>query len=133
MGDVQIIRARPARTSAFNVKEQRIKTRKTLVNFQSASTNNEAERALRHWVIARQISQGIHTEQDTRAFGLIASVTETCRKRRKSPWPYLAEVIAEYRQGNPASFTGIGDTVRQTALGVKTVTAVFVRVCQLNI
>ena len=65
-------------------------------------TNNEAERALRHWVIARQISQGTRTEQGTRAFGLLASVIETCRKRKILPWPYLAKVIAERRKGNLA-------------------------------
>ena len=65
-------------------------------------TNNEAERALRHWVIARLISQGTRTEQGTRAFGLLASVIETCRKRKILPWPYLAKVIAERRKGNPA-------------------------------
>ena len=65
-------------------------------------TNNEAERALRHWVIARMISQGTRTEQGTRAFGLLASVLETCRKRKILPWPYLATVIAERRKGNPA-------------------------------
>ncbi len=65
-------------------------------------TNNEAERALRHWVIARLISQGTRTEQGTRAFGLLASVIETCRKRKILPWPYLAQVIAERRKGNPA-------------------------------
>ena len=65
-------------------------------------TNNEAERALRHWVIARLISQGTRTEQGTRAFGLLASVIETCRKRKILPWLYLAKVIAERRKGNPA-------------------------------
>ncbi|MCP4377556.1 MAG: transposase, partial [bacterium] len=65
-------------------------------------TNNEAERALRHWVIARQISHGTRTEQGTRAFALLASVIDTCRKRGVSPWPYIAEVIAERRKGNPA-------------------------------
>lgn len=65
-------------------------------------TNNEAERALRHWVIARLISQGTRTEQGTRAFGLLASVIETCRKRKILPWPYLARIIAERRKGNPA-------------------------------
>jgi hypothetical protein len=65
-------------------------------------TNNEAERALRHWVIARLITQGTRTSQGTRAFGLLASVIETCRKRNILPWPYLALVIAERRKGNPA-------------------------------
>jgi len=32
----------------------------------------------------------------------LASVIETCRKRAILPWPYLAQVIAERRKGNPA-------------------------------
>jgi transposase len=62
-------------------------------------TNNEAERALRHWVIARRISMGTRTAQGTRAFAHLASVIETCRKRAASPWPYLADVIRLRRQG----------------------------------
>ena len=65
-------------------------------------TNNEAERALRHWVILRRISNGTRTEQGSRAFALLASVIETCRKRNHLPWPYLAHVIAERRQGQAA-------------------------------
>ena len=67
-----------------------------------ALTNNEAERALRHWVILRRISQGTRTKEGTRTFALLASVIETCRKRNVLPWPYLAKVIAERRKGNPA-------------------------------
>lgn len=62
-------------------------------------TNNEAERALRHWVIARKLSYGTRSEQGTRAFGLLASIIETCRKRNVSPWAYLLRVIAARRQG----------------------------------
>jgi len=65
-------------------------------------TNNEAERALRHWVIARLLSQGTRTEQGSRAFALLASIIDTCRRRNLLPWPYLAKVIAERRKGNPA-------------------------------
>jgi len=65
-------------------------------------TNNEAERALRHWVIARLLSQGTRTEEGSRAFALLASVIDTCRRRHLLPWPYLAQVIAERRKGNPA-------------------------------
>lgn len=64
-------------------------------------TNNIAERALRHWVIARKISYGTRTTQGSRAFALLASVIETCRQRKLSPWTYLAEVIAQRRKGNP--------------------------------
>jgi transposase len=62
-------------------------------------TKNEAERALRHWVIARRIGMGTRTDEGTRAFANLASVIETCRKRGLSPWPYLAEVIRQRRQG----------------------------------
>ena len=65
-------------------------------------TNNEAERALRHWVIARRISYGTRTAQGSYAFALTISVIETCRKRGVSPWPYLAEVIRQRRKGLPA-------------------------------
>ena len=65
-------------------------------------TNNEAERALRHWVIARRLSQGTRTEQGSRVFALLASVIDTCRKRNILPWPYLAQVVAERRKGNSA-------------------------------
>lgn len=63
-------------------------------------TNNEAETALRHWVIARRISHGTRTCEGTTAFTLLASVIETCRKRKISPWPYLASVIKARRQGH---------------------------------
>ena len=62
-------------------------------------TNNTAERALRHWVIARLLSQGTRTPQGTRAFGLLASIIDTCRLRQVDPWPYLAEVVANRRRG----------------------------------
>jgi len=64
--------------------------------------HNEAERALRHWVIARRIGMGTRTPQGTRAFALLASVIETCRKRGASPWVYIAEVVRERRRGLPA-------------------------------
>jgi transposase len=65
-------------------------------------TNNEAERALRHWVIARRIGNGTRTAQGTMAFANLASIIETCRKRSVSPWPYLAEVLRQRRRGLPA-------------------------------
>jgi transposase len=66
------------------------------------ATNNAAERALRHWVIARLISHGTRTPQGSRVFAILASVIETCRLRGLSPWTYLASVIAERRKGQPA-------------------------------
>ena len=62
-------------------------------------TNNEAERALRHWVILRQISQGTRTPEGSRRFALLASVIDTCRLRGRSPWEYLRTAIVRRRQG----------------------------------
>jgi hypothetical protein len=64
-------------------------------------TNNAAERALRHWVIARRISHGTRTATGSRAFALLASVIDTCRQRGHSPWSYLTTAIAERRVGRP--------------------------------
>jgi len=62
-------------------------------------TNNAAERALRHWVIARRLSHGTRTAVGSRAFTLLASVIDTCRQRGHSPWNYLAQAIADRRAG----------------------------------
>ncbi len=62
-------------------------------------TNNEAERALRHWVILRRISYGTRTEEGSCVFAILISVIETCRKRQQSPWVFLATVIHNRRIG----------------------------------
>jgi len=63
-------------------------------------TNNEAERALRHWVILRRITYGTRSEQGSRALALFASVIETCRLRESSPLLYIRDVIKLRRQGD---------------------------------
>ena len=70
---------------------------RVLENPQWPLTNNDAERALRHWVIARRIMMGTRCDAGSRTFTLLASVIETCRQRGQVPWPYLAGVIAERR------------------------------------
>ena len=62
-------------------------------------TNNAAEQALRHWVIARRISMGTRSESGSRAFALLASVIETCRKRSAPSWAFIGSVIAAARNG----------------------------------
>jgi transposase len=61
-------------------------------------TNNEAERALRHWVILRLITHGTRTERGSKNLALLASVIDTCRQRGHSPWDYLATAIERRRQ-----------------------------------
>ena len=62
-------------------------------------TNNEAERALRHAVIARNIGFGTRTSEGSLAYSSLLSVIETCRLRNINPWIYIAEVLAGARQG----------------------------------
>jgi len=64
-------------------------------------TNNDAERALRHWVIARRIGYGTRNAQGSRSVAVLASVIDTCRQRNLSPWRFLADVLRERRQGHP--------------------------------
>jgi len=62
-------------------------------------TNNEAERALRHWVILRKLSLGTRTPVGSRVVALLASVIDTCRQRGHAPWRYLERAIADRRVG----------------------------------
>lgn len=64
-------------------------------------TNNEAERALRHWVILRKLSLGTRTAVGSRVVALLASVIDTCRQRGHAPWRYLERAIADRRAGLP--------------------------------
>jgi len=62
-------------------------------------TNNEAERALRHAVIARRISYGTRTTEGSIAYSSLLSVVETCRLREINPWEYISSVIKLARKG----------------------------------
>jgi transposase len=64
-------------------------------------THNDAERALRHWVILRKLSLGTRTPVGSRVVALLASVIDTCRLRGHAPWRYLERAIADRRAGRP--------------------------------
>ena len=64
-------------------------------------TNNEAERALRHAVIARRISFGTRTDEGSRFYAAGLSVIDTCRKRGVDPWAYACSLIAAARANLP--------------------------------
>jgi hypothetical protein len=65
-------------------------------------TNNAAERALRHWVILRNMLQGSRTPDGSRLLAMTISVIETCRVRKQSPWVYFRDLIIARRAGLPA-------------------------------
>jgi transposase len=72
-------------------------------------TNNLAERMLRHWVIHRRITYGTRTHAGTRAFGIIASVVDTCRLRKINPWQFLTSTLTARRNGaTSVSLVGVG-------------------------
>ena len=62
-------------------------------------TNNEAERALPHAVIARNVGYGTRTREGSLAYSSLLSVIETCRLRDINPWIYIAQVLTLARQG----------------------------------
>jgi transposase len=64
-------------------------------------TNNDAERALRHAVIARRISFGTRTDEGSRFYAAALSVIDTCRKRGVETWTYASRLIAAARAGLP--------------------------------
>ena len=64
-------------------------------------TNNDAERALRHAVIARRISFGTRTDEGSRFYAAALSVIDTCRKRGVETWGYASRLIAAARAGLP--------------------------------
>src|SRR5271163_783221 len=65
-------------------------------------TNNEAERALRHAVIARRISFGTRTDEGSRFYAAGLSVIATCRQRGVETWAYAGRLIAAARANLPA-------------------------------
>jgi hypothetical protein len=64
-------------------------------------TNNDAERALRHAVIARRISFGTRTDEGSRFYAAGLSVIATCRQRGVETWAYARDLIAAARANLP--------------------------------
>jgi IS1 family transposase len=62
-------------------------------------TNNDAERALRHAIIARKISFGTRTDEGSRFYAAALSVITTCRQRGVKTLGYIASLIAAARAG----------------------------------
>ena len=57
--------------------------------------NNEAERAVREYVIKRKISNGTRTEDGTQAWEVFLSLLDTCRKNAVNFYAYLCDRISQ--------------------------------------
>lgn len=56
--------------------------------------NNEAERALREYVIERKISNGTRTDEGTKAWEVFLSLLDTCHKNVVNFYDYLCDRIS---------------------------------------
>ncbi|MCL1474595.1 IS66 family transposase, partial [Argonema antarcticum] len=63
--------------------------------------NNEAERALREYVIKRKISNGTRTAEGTRAWEIFLSLVDTCRKNSVNFYRYVLDRIKQSFQLPP--------------------------------
>jgi hypothetical protein len=57
--------------------------------------NNDAERALREYVIKRKISNGTRTDDGTEAWEVFLSLLDTCRKNDVNFYDYLCDRISK--------------------------------------
>lgn len=62
-------------------------------------TNNTAEQSLRCWVILRNMCHGSKTAEGSHSVAILASITDTLRKRNQEIWQFLSRVIAGQRSG----------------------------------
>lgn len=66
--------------------------------------NNDAERALREYVIKRKISNGTRTDDGTKAWEVFLSLLDTCRKNDVNFYDYLCDRISKsYEMSSLAS------------------------------
>jgi transposase len=64
-------------------------------------TNNAAERALRHAVIDRRITQGTRGDAGSRWLERFLSIRETCRQQNRPLFDYLVQAITQHAAGQP--------------------------------
>lgn len=62
-------------------------------------TNNKAERALRHAVIDRRITQGTRGDTGSRWLERFLTIRETCRQREQSLFACLHQAISQHTKG----------------------------------
>jgi len=69
-------------------------------------TNNKAERALRHAVIDRRITQGTRGPAGSRWLERFWSIRETCRQQGRSLFRYCLQAITHHTAGKPVPSLG---------------------------
>lgn len=74
--------------------------------------NNEAERALREYVIKRKISNGTRTAEGTRAWEIFLSLVDTCRKNSVNFYQYILDRIKKSFQ-----LPSLASVILETARG----------------
>ncbi len=67
-----------------------------------APTNNVAERALRHCVIDRKVTQGTRGETGERWCECVWTVVSACRKQGRSAFEFFREALRAYTNDAPA-------------------------------
>jgi hypothetical protein len=95
-----------SRTTGYEALDQRIaRTRQKkaelllVLDFPEVPLeNNEAERALREYVIKRKISNGTRTPEGTKAWEVFLSLLDTCRKNGVNFFHYLRDRISNAYQ-----------------------------------
>jgi len=95
-----------SRTTGYEALDQRIaRTRQKkaelllVLDFPEVPLeNNEAERALREYVIKRKISNGTRTTEGTQAWEVFLSLVDTCRKNGVNFYRYLCDRISHAYQ-----------------------------------
>jgi len=66
-------------------------------------TNNKAERALRHAVIDRRITQGTRGAPGSRWLERFLTARETCRQQDRPLFAYLVQAITQHTAGQPVT------------------------------
>jgi len=103
---LQRVRRPPPRAQARTLAE-RIKTHaeayfRFLDDQRIEPTNNKAERALRHAVIDRRITQGTRGQTGSQWLERFWSIRETCRQQDRPLFDYLVQAITRHTASQPA-------------------------------
>lgn len=91
-----------ARTLADRIRTHAASYFRFLDDERVEPTNNKAERALRHAVIDRRITQGTRGDAGSRWLERFLTVRETCRQRNQPLFDYLIQTIVAHTARQPA-------------------------------